>query len=66
MKVADLTVEELSALIRAAVADVLGLGDPDRGLSLRPDVEERLRHQLANPGPTVALEDLVAELGLTD
>ena len=64
MKVADLTVEELSALVRNAVAEVLSQGDPDYGLRLRPEVEQRLREQLANPGPRISLDDLAAELGL--
>jgi hypothetical protein len=64
MKAGDLTVEELRDLIRSAVADALAQGDPDFGLKLRPEVDQRLREQMANPGPTVSLEELVAELGL--
>ncbi len=48
MKVGDITVEELKELIYEAVEEKLKgiLGDPDRGLELREDVKERLRHSL--------------------
>ncbi len=50
MKVADLTVEELRALIKEAVQEELRwlLGDPDKGLELRHEFEERLQASLAS------------------
>jgi hypothetical protein len=44
MKVSELTVEQLKALIKEAVAEELEemLGDPDCGLALREEVRERL------------------------
>ena len=50
MKVADLTVEELRALIKEAVQEELReiLADPDKGLELRPEFVERLQNSLAS------------------
>jgi len=49
VKVKDLSVEELKALIEEAVEEKLEeiLGDPDLGLELREEVKERLRRSLA-------------------
>ncbi len=49
MKVSELTVEELKALIKEAVAEQLEetLGDPDCGLELLEEVRERLCRSLA-------------------
>lgn len=49
MRVKDLSKEELKALIREAVEEVLVelFGDPDKDLELRPEVRERLKHSLA-------------------
>ncbi len=46
--VKDLSVAELKALIAEAVEEKLGqlLGDPDEGLSVRPEVKDRLLHSL--------------------
>jgi hypothetical protein len=69
VKVKDLSEEELAVLIRGAVedalADVLGLADPDAGLDLRPEVRERLlasarRVQAGESG--VPLEDVAHRL----
>ncbi|MBC7221586.1 hypothetical protein H5T56_01150 [Candidatus Bipolaricaulota bacterium] len=48
MRVKDLSKEELKILIREAVEEALFelLGDPDQGLKLRPEIEERLRRSL--------------------
>jgi hypothetical protein len=50
MKVADLTVEELRTLIKRAVQEELReiLDDPDKGLELRSEMEERLESSLAS------------------
>ena len=49
MKVKDMNVEELKALIQEAVEEKLEeiLGDPDLGLELREEVKERLSRSLA-------------------
>jgi hypothetical protein len=53
VNIAELTVDELMAIIRRVVEDVLREHDPDFGLELRPDVEERLRGQLSGSMETV-------------
>jgi hypothetical protein len=67
--VADLTVDELKSLIKETVTQtILELfADPDEGLELREDVQERLRHSLATtqfPEKTVSAQDVAAKLGL--
>ena len=49
MKVKELSVEQLIALIQEAVEEKLQeiLGDPDQGLELREDIKERLRQSLS-------------------
>lgn len=49
MKVKDLTVEQLKALVQEAGEEKLAemVGDLDAGLELRDEVKERLRHSLA-------------------
>ncbi len=49
VKVKELSVEQLKALIKEAVEEKLQeiLGDPDQGLKLREDIKDRLRHSLA-------------------
>ena len=48
MKVKDLSREELKALIQDAVEEALVelFGDPDHGLELRKEVQERLQRSL--------------------
>ncbi|MCK4391509.1 hypothetical protein KAX17_01210 [Candidatus Bipolaricaulota bacterium] len=48
MRVKDLPNKELKALVREAVEEALIelLGDPDQGLELREEIQERLRHSL--------------------
>jgi hypothetical protein len=50
MKVTDLTIEELKKLIREAVDEKFReiLFDPDNGLELRDEVEQRLKASLAS------------------
>ncbi len=50
MKVAELTVEELKNLIKHAVQEELQrlLEDPDKGLELSTEIEERLQSSLAS------------------
>ena len=49
MKVKELSVEQLIALIQEAVEEKLQeiLGDPDRGLELKEDIKERLKQSLS-------------------
>jgi hypothetical protein len=49
IRVTDLTVEEFKSMIEIAVEEKLRelLGDPDEGLSLRPEIAEQLRRSLA-------------------
>lgn len=46
-KIADLTVDELKAVVREAVEEVLlDATDPDAGLELKPEFRERLRRNM--------------------
>jgi len=49
MKVADLTVDELQALIRKVVHEELQeiVADPDKGLALTDEIQARLQSPLA-------------------
>lgn len=50
-KITDLTVEQLRILIEELVEQKLEeyLGDPDKGLELRPEFVRKLKKSLANP-----------------
>ncbi|MFQ5852744.1 MAG: hypothetical protein ACE5JU_19470 [Candidatus Binatia bacterium] len=70
MKVKDLSSEELKALIQEAVEEVLLelLGDPDQGLELREDLQERLKRSLerVRRGERgIPAEEVVKRIGLT-
>jgi len=68
--IADLTVDELRQLIRAAVWDALQelLPDPDAGLELREDVidllRESLEHKRQMDTTMIPFAQLAHELGL--
>lgn len=64
MKVTDLTVEELKALIKEAVQQEIReiLGDPDKGLDLSPEMEERLQDSLAS-SERISFEEVKKRLG---
>jgi len=49
VKVKELSVEQLIALIQEAVEEKLQeiLGDPDQGLELKEDIKERLKQSLS-------------------
>ena len=69
MKVSELTVEQLKALIKEAVAEQLEetLGDPDCGLELREEVRERLCRSLADKEASKEcqyLSEVAKKLGL--
>ncbi len=65
MKVADLTIDELKKLIREAVSEQFKevLFDPDNGLELKDEVEQRLRASLASK-ERIPLEKVKERLGL--
>ena len=65
--VAELTVEEFKQIVEEAVERKLSemLGDPDEGLELRPEIEQRLRRSLtyaAAGGKTLSLEEAIARV----
>ena len=67
--VADLTIDEFRSLIKEVVTQSLLelLGDPDEGLELREDIEERLQRSLIDTqanGETRPAQDVAARLGL--
>ena len=67
--VKDLTIEEFKALVGEVVEEKLRelLTDPDAGLSLRPEIEARLRQQLQNPqldGEGIPAAEVARRLGL--
>lgn len=51
--VAEMTASQLKALVQSAVKEALreALGDPDAGLALRPEFEERLRQAVGRDVP---------------
>jgi hypothetical protein len=65
MKVIDLTIEELKNLIREVVDEKFKeiLFDPDNGLELRDEVEQRLKVSLASK-ERIPLEEVKERLGL--
>ena len=67
--VSDLTVDELRDLIREVVMQtILDLfGDPDEGLELREEIQDRLRRSLATTQSGVKMtlaQEVAAKLGL--
>jgi len=60
VKVGDLSVEELKALIKEVLLEVM---DPDYGLELRPEVEKALLESL-DSRERYSLEEVARELGL--
>ena len=68
-KVGELTVEELKQIIQEAVGQKLSemLGDPDEGLELRREVEDRLRRSLVaerQGAKGIPVQEVAAQLGL--
>lgn len=69
LHVNDLTVDELRALMREVVEEVIEekvglLADPDEGLELREDVVESLKAFLASNQRGDDADDVFRELGL--
>jgi hypothetical protein len=64
VKVTDLTVEELKALIKEAVHQEIReiLGDPDKGLELSLEMEERLQNSLVST-ERISFEEVKKRLG---
>jgi len=67
--VKDLTIDELRAVIGEVVEEKLRelLTDPDRGLDLRPEIQERLLRDLQEPqqeGENIPAADLARRRGL--
>ena len=65
--VAEMTAMQLKKLIQSAVKETLQevLGDPDAGLELRPEFEERLRQATAyaaEGGRLLSIEELTSQL----
>jgi hypothetical protein len=70
MQVADLSTDELKALIRETVTQVLAemLDDPDDGLRVRPEVAQELlrsRQRRRSGVPGVSIEEVAMQLGVT-
>ena len=65
MKAADLTVDELQALIRKIVhEELLGIiADPDKGLALTDEIQARLQSSLAT-SERIPFEEVKRKLGL--
>lgn len=65
MKVANLNLEELKALIKEAVKEEIEelLEDPDRGLELREEFIEELKAAIAAK-ERIPIEEIAKELGL--
>ena len=66
LSVADLTIDEFKNLIKEVVAQTILeiLGDPDEGLELREEIEERLRHSLSVRSETTSAQEIADKLGL--
>lgn len=70
MKVGDLSLDDLKALVDEVVEEKLKevLGDPDWGLELRPEIAERLQKSLAameHGQKGIPLEEMARRLGIT-
>ncbi len=71
MPVAEMTVLQLKTLIQSALKEALQevLGDPDAGLELRPEFEERLRQTVSyvtSGGRLLSMEELTSQLDASD
>jgi len=64
MKVADLTVDELQALIRQTVEDVLAEWLDESELPVRDELAERIRTSIASGDRGAPIEEAARRLGL--
>ena len=65
----DLTIDEFKAVVGEVIEEKLRelLTDPDVGLTLRPEIEARLRQQLKNPrldGESIPAAEVARRRGL--
>ncbi|MBD1858255.1 MULTISPECIES: hypothetical protein [Leptolyngbya] len=70
MQVKDLTTDELKALIRETIEEILEeyLEDPDQGKALRPEVKQQLlesRKRRENGERGIPAEEVAQRFGLT-
>jgi hypothetical protein len=74
-RLTEMTVGEFKALVRAIVETVVQeavfeleqqLPDPDEGLTVRPEVGERLQQSLMKNGELASIEDVRRELKLNE
>lgn len=70
MQVKDLTPEELKALIRETVVEILEefLDDPDEGKEIRPEIKQQLlqsRDRRSKGDRGIPAEEVVRRFGLT-
>jgi hypothetical protein len=70
MHVKDLTTDELKALIRETVLEVMEelLPDPDAGLTVKPEIQQSLieiRHRRATTPVGIPAEEVVRRLELS-
>lgn len=59
-KITDMTCKELKTLIKETVQEVI---DPDYGLELRPEVEEKLKKSIKST-KRISAEKVAEELGI--
>ncbi len=66
MKITELSVEQLKALIEDTVEEKLQeyLGDPDEGLELREEVIQRLKAHQASRKARIPMEQVAKKYGL--
>lgn len=66
MKVKELTVEELKALIEGTIEEKLQeyLGDPDEGLELREEIIQKLQSHKASKKARISMEQVAKKHGL--
>lgn len=70
MQVKDLTTEELKALIRETVAEILEefLDDPDDGKEIRPEIKQQLlesRQRRSSGKRGIPAEEVAQRFGIT-
>lgn len=70
MQVKDLTTDELKALIRETIEEIMEeyLEDPDEGKELRPEIKQQLlesRKRRANGARGIPAEEVAQRFGLT-
>ncbi len=66
MKVKELSVEQLKALIEETVEEKVHeiLGDPDEGLEVREEIMQKLKAHKASKKKGIPIEQVAKELGI--